>query len=193
MGQFLLLKIKINYDIFKFEVKMKMKFLMKLTLGFLLLSLFLYGAEKGLTIKSPAFENKKEIPSKYTCDGEDINPPLIIENVPKGTKSLVLIVDDPDAPMGLWVHWILWNISPDTKEIKEGSVPKGAIEGINDFKKNEYGGPCPPFGTHRYFFKLYALDTILKLDKNSKKDDLEKAMKDHIIEKTEILGLYKRK
>ncbi|MGD0282481.1 MAG: YbhB/YbcL family Raf kinase inhibitor-like protein [Dissulfurispiraceae bacterium] len=142
---------------------------------------------------STAFQNNSLIPSKYTCDGSDINPPLAIGNVPGGTKSLTLIVDDPDAPMGTWVHWLVWNIAPDTKEIKENDAPKGAGFGLNDFKKTSYGGPCPPSGTHRYFFKLYALDTTLNLPSGSKKADIEKAMKGHILAQTEIIGLYKRK
>ena len=146
-----------------------------------------------LKITSPVFENNDNIPRKYTCDGMDINPPLFIENVPADVTSLALIVDDPDAPMGTWVHWVLWNIIPGTKEIKENRVPEGAKQGINDFGKHDYGGPCPPSGTHRYFFKLYALDRLLDLSPNSKKADLEKSMKGHIISQAQILGLYGRK
>ncbi len=146
-----------------------------------------------LIVSSPVFENNGSIPGKYSCDGANVNPPILIENVPNGTKSLTLIVDDPDAPVGIWVHWVLWNINPETKEIKENSVPKGAQQGMNDFRKHNYGGPCPPSGTHRYFFKLYALDTILTLSPNATKADLEKAMKGHIIEQAHIVGLYKRR
>jgi Raf kinase inhibitor-like YbhB/YbcL family protein len=146
-----------------------------------------------MKIESPAFENNQPIPSKYTCDGEDINPPLKISDVPENAKSLVLIVDDPDAPLGTFTHWIVWNIDPKTSFVEENSVPAGAIVGVNDFGKNSYGGPCPPSGTHHYHFKLYALDTTLNLDKNSKKKDLEKAMENHILEKAEIIGIYKRK
>jgi hypothetical protein len=146
-----------------------------------------------LKISSPVFENNGHIPSKYTCDGTDVNPALFIENVPADAKSLALIVDDPDAPMGTWVHWVSWDIDPGTVEIKENTLPKGARQGINDFKRNEYGGPCPPSGTHRYFFKLYALDSSLRLDPKSKKTDLEKAMKGHVIDESQIIGLYKRK
>ncbi len=146
-----------------------------------------------LQITSPVFKNNESIPVKYTCDGEDINPPLLIENVPPEAKSLALIHDDPDAPMGTWVHWVLWNISPDTGEIKENSVPAGAQQGFNDFRKHDYGGPCPPSGTHRYFFKLYALDSLLDLSSNAKKGDLEKAMKGHILAQTQLIGLYKRR
>jgi Raf kinase inhibitor-like YbhB/YbcL family protein len=147
---------------------------------------------KGLQLGSPAFKHNEFIPEKNTCDGKNINPPLLIENIPSGTKSMALIVDDPDAPAGTWVHWVVWNISPDTKEIKESSVPEGAQQGVNDFRKHEYGGPCPPSGTHRYFFKLYALDTMLNLGSKAKKSDMEQAMKGHILEKTELIGRYRR-
>ena len=147
---------------------------------------------KGLQLVSPAFKHNELIPKKYTCDGKDINPSLLIENIPAGAKSLALIVDDPDAPVGTWVHWVVWNISPDIREIKEDSVPKGAQQGVNDFRKNDYGGPCPPSGTHRYFFKLYALDKVLNLGSKAKKGDLEGAMKGHILEKAELVGLYRR-
>lgn len=146
-----------------------------------------------LTVSSSVFENNSSIPEKYTCDGVDVNPPILIENIPSRTKSLALIVDDPDAPVGIWVHWVLWNIKPEIKEIKENAVPKGAQQGMNDFGKHNYGGPCPPSGTHRYFFKLYALDNILKLSPNARKADVEKAMKGHIIEQAQIVGLYKRR
>jgi Raf kinase inhibitor-like YbhB/YbcL family protein len=144
---------------------------------------------KELTVSSPAFENNKLIPAKYTCDGDNVNPPLTIEGVPDGTKSLVLIVDDPDAPMGTWDHWIVWNIPP-TSKIEESTVP--GTEGVNDSRKHSYGGPCPPWGTHRYFFKVYALDTKLGLSPNSNKKDVEKAMQDHILAKGELVGLYRR-
>ena len=146
-----------------------------------------------LTVLSPVFENNSTIPSKYTCDGVNVTPPLFIEHVPAGAKSLALIVDDPDAPAGIWVHWVLWNIHPETKEITENSVPKGAQQGMNDFRKQPYSGPCPPSGTHRYVFKIYALDTILTLSPHATKTDLEKSMKGHIIEQAHITGLYKRR
>ncbi len=145
---------------------------------------------KELTIASPAFENNKLIPSKYTCDGDNVNPTLNIKGIPQETKSLVLIVDDPDALMGTWDHWIVWNIPP-TNKIEENSVP--GTEGLNDFRKHSYGGPCPPSGTHRYFFKVYALDTKLDLNPNSRKKDVEKAMKDHILARGELIGLYSRR
>jgi hypothetical protein len=143
-----------------------------------------------LIITSSAFENNKLIPRKYTCDGEDVNPPLGIEEVPEGTKSLVLIVDDPDASMGTWDHWIVWDI-PSTNKIGENTVP--GVEGLNSFRKHSYGGPCPPSGTHRYFFKVYALDTKLSLNAGSKKGDVENAMKGHILASGELVGLYSRR
>ena len=146
-----------------------------------------------LQITSPAFQNNDNIPSKYMCDGSDINPALVIENCPPGTKSLALICDDPDAPMGTWVHWVIWNIPPSVKEIKENTVPQGAVEGMNDFRRHRYGGPCPPSGTHRYFFKVYALDTMLTINPNSTKVDLEKAMQGHILAQGQLIGLYKRR
>ena len=148
--------------------------------------------QKIMRLTSPAFENNQLIPSKYTCDGEDINPPLRIEGVPEETKSLVLIVDDPDAPLGTWDHWIVWNIDPSTSLIEENKVPEGAIEGKNDFGKNSYGGPCPPSGTHRYHFKLYALDKKLQLDSSSEREAVEKAMEGHILDWAELIGLYGR-
>jgi Raf kinase inhibitor-like YbhB/YbcL family protein len=145
-----------------------------------------------LKITSPVFQDNGYIPRQYTCDGKDVNPPLVIESVTAGTKSLAIIVDDPDAPAGIWVHWVLWNIDPHTKDIKENVVPTGAIAGRNDFGRHQYGGPCPPSGTHRYFFKVYALDTMLSISPNSTKADLEKAMKKHILAQGQVVGLYKR-
>lgn len=146
-----------------------------------------------LSISSPVFENNGSIPGKYTCDGMDVNPPLKIDNVPSEAKSLALIVDDPDAPRGIWVHWVVWNIDPKTEEIREDTVPKDSVQGINDFEKRDYGGPCPPSGTHRYFFKLYALDSLLNFSSDAGKAGLEKAMEGHILAQAQIVGLYKRK
>jgi Raf kinase inhibitor-like YbhB/YbcL family protein len=120
-----------------------------------------------LKISSTAFGNNGMIPQKYTCDGADLNPPLALEGIPEQTKSLSLIVDDPDAPRGTWVHWVAWNIAPGTSAIEEGSVPPGAQQGMNDFRRLDYGGPCPPSGTHRYFFKLFALDMLLTIKQGS--------------------------
>ena len=140
---------------------------------------------KALKVSSSAFEEGKPIPLKYSCKGDDINPPLDIENIPEEAHSLVLIVDDPDAPGKTWVHWIVWNI-PIMHHIKENSVP--GTEGINDFKRNEWGGPCPPSGTHRYYFKVYALDTQLNLPLGTTKKQLEKAMDEHILAFGSLMG-----
>jgi Raf kinase inhibitor-like YbhB/YbcL family protein len=148
---------------------------------------------EGLKISSPAFENGGEIPKRYTCDGANVNPSLKIENVPSNTKSLALVFDDIDAPRGTYVHWILWNIDPNVMEIKEDSVAEEAVQGMNDFKKRNYGGPCPPRRAHKYIFKIYALDTLLNLNPNLSKKDLEKAIEGHIISRSELTGVYKRK
>jgi Raf kinase inhibitor-like YbhB/YbcL family protein len=140
-------------------------------------------------LKSPCFLDKERIPKKHAYDEGNISPCLEISNIPKGTKSFSLIVEDPDAFRGNWIHWLMWNIPP-VKQIEQGKVPKGAIEGINDFKEKGYGGPCPPFGTHRYTFKLFALDTELKLSEEATKRDLERAMKNHILDETELIGIY---
>jgi len=145
-----------------------------------------------MKIISPAFKNNQMIPQKYTCDGENINPPLQISEVPTNTQSLVLIVDDPDAPGGDWVHWLVWNINPETKIIAENELPQGAIQGRNDFGKQNYGGPCPPSGTHHYQFKIYALDISLNLPPNSRKKDLENSLQGHTLDKDTLIGLYQR-
>jgi Raf kinase inhibitor-like YbhB/YbcL family protein len=144
---------------------------------------------KALTVHSSAFAPEGYIPSRYTCDGLDYNPPLEIAHIPEEAQSLAVIVDDPDAPKGTWVHWVIWNI-PVTRFIKEKSV--AGEQGLNDFHTHHYNGPCPPNGTHRYFFKIYALDTILQLSPKTTKADLEKAMSGHIIGFGELIGLYKR-
>ncbi len=141
---------------------------------------------------SPAFGDNEQIPQKYTCDGENINPLLEIKEIPVGAQDLVLIVDDPDAPGGLWAHWLVWNIDPKITEIKENSVPEGAVEGRTSFGHSGYGGPCPPSDVHRYFFRLYALDIKLELGREIEKERLEQAMAGHIIAQTEIIGLYSR-
>jgi hypothetical protein len=146
---------------------------------------------KELSIKSPAFEHGKLIPKKYTCDGQDINPPLTIEGIPKEAKTFVLAVDDPDAPSGTFDHWIVWNISASASKIGENTVP--GTEGMNSARQQSYMGPCPPSGMqHRYFFKVYALDTELSLGASSRKKDVEKAMQGHILAKGELVGLYRR-
>ena len=144
-----------------------------------------------MKLTSSLFENMGLIPSTYTCDGADINPPLSITGVPEGAKSLVLILDDPDAPAGIWTHWVVFNIPPDTKEIKEGVEPTGS-QGLTSSKKIGYGGPCPPDREHRYYFKLFALDTKLNLKEGASKKDVEKAMEGHILANTELIGRYNR-
>jgi Raf kinase inhibitor-like YbhB/YbcL family protein len=146
-----------------------------------------------LKLSSPEFSHNGMIPSKYTCDGRDVSPPLTIEGVPEQAASLALIVDDPDAPAGTWVHWVVWNIAPGTARIAEGAAPKGALQGMNDFRRRNYGGPCPPSGTHRYFFKLYALDVKLPAGAGTTKADLERSMQDHVVAQAELIGLYRRK
>lgn len=146
-----------------------------------------------MEITSSAFENNKFIPAKYTCNGEGVNPPLAISGLPEGTKSLVLILNDPDATIGTFQHWIVYNIAPETSVIEENSVPKDAIELENDLDKANYGGPCPSKGTHRYFFKIFALDSMLNIPMDSKIIDLEVAMSSHILDQAELVGLYKKK
>jgi hypothetical protein len=146
--------------------------------------------EKPMKITSSVFEHQGNIPKQYTCDGEDISPPLSFINIPAGTRSLALIVDDPDAPAKTWVHWVVFNIPPETDEITQNTIPVKAQEGITDFQNIGYGGPCPPSGTHRYFFKLYALDTILQLDSGASKEEVLSAMRGHILQQAELVGLY---
>jgi len=141
-----------------------------------------------MKITSSVFDNNKQIPSKYTCNGENINPPLAFSDVPESAKSLALIVDDPDAPKGTWTHWVIFNIPTKIMEIKENSAP--GTQGITSFGKAGYGGPCPPSGTHRYFFKLYALDTVLLLAEKADKKTVEDAMQNHVLSNAEIIGLY---
>jgi len=144
-----------------------------------------------LRVTSPVIG--KEIPRKYACDGENINPPLEIRNVPPQAKSLALILDDLDAPRGSFVHWILWNIDPRIGELQENSIPTGAVQGTNDFKKQSYGGPCPPSRAHRYVFRVFALDTRLLLGSDSAKVDLQKAFQGHVIAEGQMIFRYKRK
>lgn len=146
-----------------------------------------------MRILSSAFGMDQPIPAQYTCDGRDVNPPLTIEDVPAQAKSLVLIVDDPDAPAKTWVHWILWGLDPNTREIPADSVPKGAVQGINDFGKREYGGPCPPDGIHSYYFRLFALDVKLTLPADARLVALNEAMRGKILAQAEWVGTYTRK
>ncbi len=163
----------------------------------LILSILLYGGEK-MKFYSKSFSNGEYIPQKFTCKGEDISPQLIWEDPPSQVKSFVIIVDDPDAPLGTWVHWVIYNIPAYIRSLPEGvaQIPKlenGAVQGKNDFNNYGYGGPCPPPGKpHRYFFKLYAIDTTLNLSPGATKDQVIEAMKNHVIEKTEFFGLFKR-
>lgn len=145
-----------------------------------------------MKITSPAFENNEQISQKYTCDGEDINPPLRFEDIPDEAASLALIISDPDAPGKTFYHWVLFNIDPGTDHIDEDSVPGTALEGTNDFGNIEYGGPCPPFGTHRYIFKLYALNDILNLEEGATAQEVEQEMERRILENAEITGIYAR-
>lgn len=158
-------------------------------------------AAMALNITSPAFADNASIPRKYTCEGEDISPPLQWSGVPAGTKSLALIVDDPDAPdpkapKTTWVHWVLYNIPPTGTGLPENEakagVPKGALPGLNDWKRTGYGGPCPPIGRHRYFHKLYALDTVLPDLKKPTKAQLLEAMKGHVLAEAQFLGTYEK-
>lgn len=144
-----------------------------------------------MLITSPAFEDGQMIPSIYTCDADNFNPPLEIKDVPEGTKSLVLIMDDPDAPRGTFTHWLMWNIPPDTKIIDENDWPEGAEQGINDGGDLGYLGPCPPEGAHHYHFKLYALNKVLELTGDVEKEKLEREIEESLIEKAEFVGLYK--
>jgi Raf kinase inhibitor-like YbhB/YbcL family protein len=142
-----------------------------------------------MKITSSAFQEGGNIPPKFTCDGGDSSPPLRIAEIPSGAKTLALVVDDPDAPSGLFTHWIVWNISPQTKAIAEGSPPQG-VQGTNDFGKSSYGGPCPPSGTHRYYFKIFALDRELSLASGTKRNQLDAAMKGHVVAQAELMGRY---
>jgi Raf kinase inhibitor-like YbhB/YbcL family protein len=145
--------------------------------------------EGNMKITSPDFKNSELIPKKFTCDGEDVSPGLVIESIPQQAKSLALVVDDPDAPMGTWVHWVVYDM-PLSSRIEQNSTP--GKQGINDFGRRNYGGPCPPSGTHRYFFKVYALDAMLNLKEGLNKKGLERFLQGHILEKAELVGLYKR-
>src|SRR5216117_3230155 len=145
-----------------------------------------------MKITSSAFQEGGNILSKFTCDGSDTSPPLQIADIPSGAKSLALTVDDPDAPNGLFTHWMVWNIPPQAGAIAEGSTPKG-VQGTNDFGKSGYGGPCPPSGAHRYYFRVFALDRELDLHSGAKRSQLDAAMKGHVIAQGELMGRYSRK
>ncbi len=151
-----------------------------------------------MQITSPAFEEGGPIPAKYTCDGQDISPPLAWKNAPDGTKSFALISDDPDAPMSAWVHWVAFNIPPELTGLqenvrKEAEAKNGVRQGNNSWPRMGYGGPCPPSGTHRYYFKLYALNALLDLKPGATKAEVLQAMKGHVLAEAHLMGKYKRR
>lgn len=145
-----------------------------------------------MKLTSSAFREGESIPSKFTCDGGNTSPPLEISDVPSGAKSVVLIADDPDAPGGLFTHWLVWNILPQTNSIAEGSAPRG-MQGRNDFGKSGYSAPCPPSGMHRYYFRVFALDRELDLRSGAKRSQLDAAMKGHVIAQGELIGRYAKR
>ncbi len=156
------------------------------------------GMVMGFELRSPAFRPSEMIPKKYTCDGPDLSPELEWTGIPEGTKTLAIICDDPDAPMGTWVHWVLYDLAGDVANLPEGipqkeRIEQGAVQGINDFRKIGYGGPCPPPGKpHRYYFRIYALDQEVDLSPGASKADLLKAMEKHILGQAELMGKYGR-
>jgi len=150
-----------------------------------------------MILKSPAFEEGGMIPDRHTCDGENISPPLEWEGAPEGVKSYALLCEDPDAPMGNWVHWVVYDIPPSITKLPEQILPEavlvnGGRQGTNDFYRTGYGGPCPPSGTHRYFFRLYALDRGLDLEPGATKEQLFRAMRSHVLEEAALMGRYRR-
>lgn len=157
------------------------------------------GIGMALTLTSTAFDSGEAIPRKYSCDGQDISPPLSWDSAPKGTESFVIVCDDPDAPAGTWDHWIVYNIAASVDSLAEGvspggGLPDGCVEGENSWGRADYGGPCPPGGTHRYMFRLYALDTVLDLGSRSVgKKLVEKGMEGHILAQSELMGTYSRR
>jgi hypothetical protein len=183
-------------------------FLVLIKQGFNLLGLVLVACDalsanftdsltKKMILESSAFLSEKFIPSQYTCEGQNISLPLAWSEPPVGTKSLALICDDPDAPAKIWVHWVIYNLSPQTRSLPENIssddlIVLGGIQGINDFGKVTYGGPCPPSGTHRYCFKLYALDQVMALKVGATKAQLEDSMQGHILAQSQLIGRYHR-
>jgi Raf kinase inhibitor-like YbhB/YbcL family protein len=171
-------------------------------MGVMLLFSFSCFCEKGgpmsIVIESAAFAQNQVIPAKYTCDGPDVSPPLAWKNIPDKARSLVLICDDPDAPAGIWVHWVCYDIPASVTALQEvipksDSLPMGGKQGKTDFGNIGYGGPCPPSGTHRYFFKMYALDRTLGLPAGKTKKDIERAMKGHVLAQGQLIGMYSKK
>jgi Raf kinase inhibitor-like YbhB/YbcL family protein len=162
--------------------------------GFVIfVGIFDMNAASSISITSSSFQAGGDIPAKFTCDGTNVSPALQIGGVPNEAKSLVLLVDDPDAPRGLFTHWIIWNIDPKTTRVAENSAPAAGVQGTNDFGKRNYGGPCPPSGTHRYFFKIFALDTKLELKPNARRAELDAAMRGHVLAQGELMGRYSHK
>ena len=173
---------------------MKANIIAGLTVAAVILSASVFAAPIAkMKITSEAFNSGGNIPSQFTCDGSDANPPLRVEGAPAGAKSLALIVDDPDAPSGLFTHWLVWNIDPKTSDIRENNTPSGAVQGTNDFGKIGYGGPCPPSGTHRYNFKVFALDQLINLKPGARRAEVDAALRGHIIGQGELMGRYSRK
>jgi Raf kinase inhibitor-like YbhB/YbcL family protein len=165
---------------------------MKTLLSVLMLALSLTTSSAAMKLSSPDFKEGENIPARFTCDGKDVSPTLQIEGMPKEAKSLVVIAEDRDAPGGNFTHWLMWNIGPNFTEIVGNKPPSGAVQGVNDFGKNKYSGPCPPPGLHRYYFKLYALDTTLDLPRKSKRKAIDSAIKAHIIAEATLMGRYAR-
>ncbi len=162
-----------------------------LSLCFIFSNVYLIGETLAMKVESSAFKANQKIPRKYTCDGQDVSPPLTFRDIPKETKSLAIIVEDPDAPSGIFDHWVAWNIPGDTNELAEGA--QIANQGTNHFREMRYRGPCPPKGKpHRYFFKVYALDTLLTLPNGISKEQLEDALDEHILAQGELIGIYQR-
>src|SRR5438067_6028953 len=158
------------------------------------IALATFGAGGGkMKITSPAFQEGGTIPEKFSKNGQNVNPELRIEGAPAEARSLALIVDDPDAPVGLFTHWLVWNVDPKTTQIAENSVPKGGLQGTNDFPGQRYDGPQPPSGTHRYYFKVFALDTTLDLKPGAKRREVDAALKGHVIAQGQLMGKYSKK
>jgi Raf kinase inhibitor-like YbhB/YbcL family protein len=183
------LHLKINIQYKSKPKKMKKLFLFSIPVILLGAGAFMMSTQSTLTVTSPSFNNNDTIPLKYTCEGPNVNPELKIEGIPSSTKTLALIVEDPDVLVETVDHWVMWNI-PVKDKIEENSAP--GVQGENVKKENKYTGPCPPMGTHHYHFKVYALDTDLKLKEGARKRSLEDAMKDHILAMGELVGLYKK-
>jgi hypothetical protein len=155
--------------------------------------IFNMNGASSISITSLSFQAGGDIPTKFTCNGTNVSPELQISSVPNEAKSVVLIVDDPDAPRGLFTHWIVWNIDPKTTRVAENSAPTAGVQGTSDFGKRNYGGPCPPSGTHRYFFKIFALDTKLELKPSARRAELDAAMRGHVLAQGELMARYSHK